>query len=74
MQCIFVGYPYNSKGYKLYSPETKQMVRSRDVIFLEDTFESDLSDCNQDKELLLDEKPSVKLDPIYFEGNVNINN
>ena len=74
MQCIFVGYPYNSKGYKLYNAETKQMLRSRDVIFLEDTFESDLSDCNQDKELLLDEKPSVKLDPIYFEGGVNINN
>ena len=73
MQCIFVGYPYNSKGYKLYNPETKQMLRSRDVIFLEDTFESDLSDCNQDKELLLYEKPSVKLDPIYFEGDVNIN-
>ena len=49
------------------------MLRSRDVIFLEDTFESDLSDCNQDKELLLDEKP-IKLDPIYFEGGVNINN
>ena len=73
MECIFVGYPYNSKGYKLYNPETKQMLRSRDVIFLEDTFESDLSDCNQDKELLLDEKPSVKLDPLYFEGGVNIN-
>ena len=46
MSCIFVGYPDNSKGYKLYNPETKQMLRSHDAIFLEDTFESDLPDCN----------------------------
>ena len=73
MSCIFVGYSDNSKGYKLYNPETKLMLRSRDVIFLEDTFESDLPDCNQDINSLLDEKPSVKPDPVYFEGDVNNN-
>ena len=36
---IFVGYPSNSKGYKLYNPETKKMFRSRDVIFLETSLE-----------------------------------
>ena len=41
--CIFVGYPNENKGYKLYNPETKQMVRSRDVIFVEDKFSEKLS-------------------------------
>ena len=36
--CVFVGYPNESKGYKLYNLETKQMLRSRDVIFMEDKF------------------------------------
>ena len=44
MHCVFVGYPFDCKGYKLYNPETKQMIRSRDVIFLENSFEHKLSD------------------------------
>ena len=67
--CIFVGYPDNSKGYKLYNPESKQMVRSRDVIFLEDNFNHKLQD-NEDKEMKLmanrdlmkPETESVRLD------------
>ena len=50
--CIFVGYPDNSKGYKLYNPESKQMVRSRDIIFLEDNFNHKLHD-DVDKEMKL---------------------
>ena len=44
VKSIFVGYPSNSKGYKLYNPETKKMFRSRDVIFLETSFGSKLLD------------------------------
>ena len=33
MKCIFVGYPENSKGYKLYDPAKRAMFRSRDVEF-----------------------------------------
>ena len=40
-RCIFVGYSNNSEGYKLYNPETK-MLRSRDVIVLENSFTSEL--------------------------------
>ena len=35
IRCIFVGYPASCKGYKLYNPETKKMLRSRDVSFME---------------------------------------
>lgn len=36
-ELIFVGYCENTKGYRLYDPVRKQMVISRDVIFIEKT-------------------------------------
>jgi hypothetical protein len=38
---IFVGYPEGSKGYKIFLPKTRKMIRSRDVKFLEQTFSSE---------------------------------
>eukprot|EP01018_Ginkgo_biloba_P008530 Gb_21972 [translate_table: standard] len=35
-KCIFVGYSEESKAYRLYNPETKKLVTSRDAKFLED--------------------------------------
>ncbi|XP_026441683.1 uncharacterized protein LOC113340837 [Papaver somniferum] len=32
-KCIFLGYSVATKGYKLYNPETRKMIISRDVIF-----------------------------------------
>jgi hypothetical protein len=32
---IFIGYKYGLKGYKLWNPETKKVVYSRDVVFRE---------------------------------------
>jgi len=32
-RCIFIGYSSNSKAYKLYNPEIKRMIISRDVTF-----------------------------------------
>jgi hypothetical protein len=32
-KCIFIGYSSNSKAYKLYNPETKKVIISRDVTF-----------------------------------------
>jgi len=37
-KCVFVGYPYGKKGWKLYDLETKEIFVSRDVEFCEDTF------------------------------------
>jgi hypothetical protein len=32
-KCIFIGYKDGLKGYKLWNPETKKVVYSRDVVF-----------------------------------------
>lgn len=37
-KCIFVGYPYGKKGWRLYDLENKDFFVSRDVIFCEDKF------------------------------------
>ena len=67
--CIFLGYPDNSKGYKLYNPESKQLLQSKDVMFLDDNFNPTLQ-YNVDKEMKLmanrdqmkPETESVRLD------------
>ena len=35
-QCVFIGYGQDDFGYKLYDPVEKKIVRSRDVVFIED--------------------------------------
>ncbi|KAJ0086211.1 hypothetical protein Patl1_08070 [Pistacia atlantica] len=35
-QCIFIGYGLDEFGYRLYDPVEKKLVRSRDVVFIED--------------------------------------
>jgi hypothetical protein len=34
-KCIFIGYKYGIKGYKIWNRETKKVVYSRDVVFRE---------------------------------------
>jgi hypothetical protein len=34
-KCIFIGYKDGMKGYKLWNPETKKTIYSRDVVFRE---------------------------------------
>ena len=34
-KCIFIGYKYGMKGYKLWNPITKKIVYSRDAVFRE---------------------------------------
>lgn len=36
IECIFVGYANNAKGYRLYDPESEKIIISRDVVFIED--------------------------------------
>ncbi|XP_016471598.2 uncharacterized protein LOC107793706 [Nicotiana tabacum] len=36
--CVFIGYPYAKKGYKLFNLNTKSVLYSRDVIFHESVF------------------------------------
>lgn len=34
MRCIFVGYPFRKKGWKLYDLEENESLVSRDVVFV----------------------------------------
>lgn len=36
--CVFLGYPYGKKGWKLYDLESKKVFVSRDMVFQEDKF------------------------------------
>ena len=36
--CVFLGYPFGAKGYKVYDLSTKSVFISSDVIFHEDIF------------------------------------
>ena len=43
VKCIFVGYSAESKGYRLYHPQSKRILISRDVVFVEDVVQPLLS-------------------------------
>ncbi|KAJ4721959.1 Retrovirus-related Pol polyprotein from transposon TNT 1-94 [Melia azedarach] len=40
-QCIFLGYGQDEFGYRLYDPVNKKIIRSRDVVFMEDQTKAD---------------------------------
>lgn len=37
-QCIFVGYPFGKKGWRVYDENSNEFLVSRDVVFTEDVF------------------------------------
>jgi len=47
IECIFVGYSAKSKGYHLYDPQSKCILVSQDVVFVEDAIQPLLS-CTRD--------------------------
>ena len=47
VKCVFVGYSSESKGYRLYHPQTKRILVSRDVVFVEDAVQPSLSCTNE---------------------------
>ena len=55
ISCIFVGYPEGSKGCKVYNPDTKKFLRSRDVVFLENSFGHKSLEGEKDAILLINE-------------------
>ncbi|RVW25499.1 Retrovirus-related Pol polyprotein from transposon TNT 1-94 [Vitis vinifera] len=42
LQCVFVGYALNRKGYRCYHPPTRRMYIAMDVVFHEDSIQSEL--------------------------------
>ncbi|KAJ9561852.1 hypothetical protein OSB04_007012 [Centaurea solstitialis] len=52
-KCIFVGYAFGKKGWRLFDHDTKEFYVSRDVKFFEDIFPfKDLSDVSQSDDLV----------------------
>ena len=60
-QCIFLGYGHDEFGYRLWDPVDKKIVRSRDVVFLEDQTIEDFGHVEQSAS---DASDLVNLDPV----------
>ena len=60
-QCIFLGYGHEEFGYRLYDPVDKKVVRSRDVVFLED---QTIEDINKLESVESSTNDLVDLDPL----------
>jgi hypothetical protein len=48
-RCVMVGYPQRSRGYRLYDPESRVILESRNVKFLEDRFDIEGIDDSQNE-------------------------
>ena len=65
VKCIFFGYSSESKGYKLYHPQTKRILVSRDVVFVEDDVQPLLS-CTKETCVCSSEDMYDTLLPLFF--------
>ena len=71
---VFVGYPVGSKGYKIFLPDSRKMIRCRDVQFIEDSFAAQLrNDQDEPVELLIN--PEYFYEPhdrrVHFNDDVD---
>ncbi|MCO5593116.1 hypothetical protein L7F22_047122 [Adiantum nelumboides] len=71
VKCIFVGYSAESKGYRLYHPQTKRILLSQDVVFVEDSVQSLLS-CTRDVNVSSQDIYDT-LFPLFSDGSTNVN-
>ena len=70
MKCIFVGYSSENKGYRLYHPQSKRILISRDVVFVKDAVRPLLS-CT--KETCVSSRDVfVTLLPLFVGGTSNV--
>ncbi|EPS58783.1 hypothetical protein M569_16029, partial [Genlisea aurea] len=60
-KCIFIGYPPNIKGYRLYDLETEEVFQSRDVIFYESEYPFQNSTVKHSES-------AAEFDPVNFEN------
>ena len=52
-KCVFLGYPDDTKGFKLFNLETNKFIRSRNVVFCEDEFHAFNTNVNRSKWLTI---------------------
>ena len=71
VKCIFVGYSSESKGYRLYHPQTNRILVSRDVVFVEDAVQPLLS-CTKDSGIRSQDIYDSLL-PLFTGGSSNVN-
>lgn len=65
LRCVFFGYPYGQKGYRVMHLETKKCYVSRDVIFVENTYP--FSSITTTSDLMFPIESSIHLDsPLQF--------
>ncbi|KAK9005847.1 hypothetical protein V6N11_043267 [Hibiscus sabdariffa] len=80
-QCIFIGYGLDGEiGYRLYDPVQKKLVRSRDVVFIEDQTIDGIGKTEKEDSLdsgdLIDVSPiplDPSLDPIQDDVHGDVN-
>ena len=58
--CILLGYGHEEFGYRLYGPPNKKVIRSRDIIFLEDQTLQDL-DLSEIQNVTPDSTPALDI-------------
>jgi hypothetical protein len=60
-QCIFIDYGLDEFGYKIFDPIARKVVRSHDIVFVED---QTIEDIVKAKEQVPQQEPIVDLDPV----------
>lgn len=79
-KCIFVGYPYGKKGWKLFDLDKNEYFVSRDVVLVENEYPfNQLSDCLHEKLPLNSHVKEVNVpdcvdDDVFIERNVSTTN
>ena len=76
-QCIFMGYGHEDFGYRLWDPVSKKIIRSRDVIFLEDQTIEDLEKTDKPTVTVrrsVDDEPGPSTRPPVDGGDVQVDN
>ena len=75
-QCIFLGYGQDEFGYRLYDPVSKKLVRSLDVVFVEDESLKDIEKTQVVPQYIddlfdLDPTPTQQSEPQHEDGIQN---
>ena len=61
-KCIFIGYSDLTKGYRLYNPETRKLIMSRDVQFLKNETWTWTQTQSEEKRVVLEEDFEIQKD------------
>ena len=70
VKCIFVGYSSENKGYRLYHPQSKHILVSHDVVFVEDAIQPLLS-CTKETSVSSKDVYDTLL-PLFTSGQLSV--